>query len=78
MRGPALNHLPDTGCSLHSACLTCPFAVCRYDAGGHVAVQTEVITAAKARGLSVTAIAGELGVGRRTVFRHLAMARQAR
>lgn len=75
------NNLPehqtfkDTGCSLHPACLTCPEVVCRYDGENAVAARQAAIVALRQLGLSAVAIAAELHITRRTVFRRLALER---
>lgn len=74
----------DTGCSLHPACLTCPEVVCRYDGedtvGGGLrarqsAARQAAIVALRRLGWSPMAIAAELHLSRRTVFRRLALER---
>jgi transposase-like protein len=68
----------DTGCELHSRCLTCPLERCRYDvAGGLHQLRTagrdrEVLSLHAAAGLTVDDIAARVGISRRTVFRILA------
>jgi hypothetical protein len=71
----------DTGCEVAPACLTCPLAVCRYDASAiadYLAGQQARLRSQRARardllakGESVSCIAAALGVSRRTVFRYL-------
>lgn len=70
----------DTGCRLHSSCLTCPLAVCLYEDPGTThrlinrASDAEVLRL-RAEGLTVTEVAKRLGLSRRTVFRISANAR---
>ena len=71
--------LPDTGCDLHPACLSCPLPVCRYDGKkGLASIRVANMTAAalrlRADGLKPEEIAEQIGRGRRTVFRLLAEA----
>lgn len=69
----------DTGCSLHPACLTCPFETCRYDdpmrsqRSRSFGQETAKLAA---EGMRPHQIAAKLNVSRRTVFRHLALARR--
>lgn len=73
---PSHDMHPDTGCDLHPACLTCPFAVCRYELPNGVqmlrasARKAEVMRAWRA-GEQPTDIASRLGVSARTVYRHI-------
>jgi transcriptional regulator of acetoin/glycerol metabolism len=71
----------DSGCELHTSCLTCPLVRCRYDEPGGV---TRIVSRARDQsmlqvrredGLTIEAIARRFGVSRRTVFRVLARAR---
>jgi CRP-like cAMP-binding protein len=71
----------DSGCSVHSSCLTCPLVRCRYDDPGGIRAllsvgRDERILALRQQGrMTVKQIAERLGVSRRTVFRVLARAR---
>lgn len=69
----------DRGCHHHPACLTCPFERCRLEVS--ISTQRSMAKAEKARalranGLSIDAVAHEVGVSRRSVFRMLADARR--
>ncbi len=77
---PERGRYRDTGCDLHTACLTCPFERCRYDRPAdslsHAAVckaerNRGRIQQALARGLNGPEIASETGLSLRTVYRHL-------
>ena len=73
----------DTGCEVHSSCLTCPLVRCRYDEpGGARALlgqeRDRAILALRRDGRPISLIAQRFGVSRRTVFRVLAAAREAR
>ena len=63
----------DTGCSLHSSCLSCPFDRCRYDIGigGSVRANERGIEVKRLRSLgwTGTAIARHLGITVRSVWR---------
>ena len=78
---PEHTHYVDTGCSLHSSCLTCPLARCRYEEpGGARRILSDdrdrsILTLRHEQGLPVNAIAQRYGVSRRTVFRILARER---
>jgi len=65
----------DTGCSLHSACLSCPFEQCRFDGEGTRSLRAERtkqrVRDAWVRGLSINGIAAEAGISRRSVHRVL-------
>lgn len=69
--------LADEGCSLHPACLTCPFERCRYDGLAEVQQQqamdarASAIRRLRADGLTIAEIAGQLGISRRTAQRAL-------
>jgi len=68
----------DTGCDLHSACLTCPLVRCRYDRRSGVRGLRNEFRDARIRrlrrqGKSVPQIMAETGVSRRTVYRVLAL-----
>jgi hypothetical protein len=71
----------DTGCELHSSCLTCPLVRCRYDEpGGARKLRSEdrdrsILELQRESRLPVGAIAKRFGISRRTVFRVLARAR---
>jgi len=67
----------DDGCDYHPACLTCPFAVCRYDAPDGIrgvlnAERDTDLVRLRAQGVSVSGLARRFGISRRTVFRILA------
>ena len=77
-------HTPyvDTGCEVHSSCLTCPLVRCRYDEPGgaralHGQERDRTILALRREGRPISLIAQRFGVSRRTVFRVLAAAREA-
>ena len=71
----------DTGCDIHPSCLTCPLERCRYDApGGARAIRGEerdrrIVALWREAGRSVSSLASEFQVSRRTVFRVLSRAR---
>jgi transposase-like protein len=71
---------PDKGCTYHPACLTCPFERCRYDGPDGPRFRARrydaQIVALRNEGWGVDAIAGMLGISRRTVFRAAVAARQ--
>jgi hypothetical protein len=80
---PENTHYTDTGCDVHSSCLTCPLVRCRYDIPGGArrllsAGRDRSIAEMRHRGLGVEEIARRFGVSRRTVFRVLARARGGR
>ncbi len=71
----------DTGCDVHSNCLTCPLVRCRYDEpGGARRIRSrgrdQTIVARRRAGEGVEEIASRIGVSRRTVFRALARTRR--
>jgi hypothetical protein len=71
----------DTGCEVHSSCLSCPLVRCRYDQpGGTRRIVSEgrdrSIVALRRAGEGVEEIASRFGVSRRTVFRALARTRR--
>ena len=76
-----LEHV-DTGCDLHPACLTCPLPVCRYDmdAKGGARAQNLLRDAEIARlyqqRVGIKELTARFGIGRRSVFRALARAKQ--
>ena len=60
------------GCRVYGHCLTCPLPACVYDAPRAVAAKVSrarEVERLMAGGLGPTAVAAELGVSRRTVFR---------
>lgn len=66
----------DTGCEYHPSCLTCPFAVCRYDlAQGlrtlQILAQAKEAVRMRSGGATVDECARLLGVHPRTVYRML-------
>jgi transcriptional regulator of acetoin/glycerol metabolism len=85
-RSPRRDALPehtsyaDTGCTIHSSCLTCPLVRCRYDEPGGARKllsdeRDRSILALRRQGRPISVIANRFGVSRRTVFRALAHAR---
>ena len=71
----------DTGCEVHSSCLTCPLVRCRYDEPGGARRlisrgRDRSIVALRRRGMGFEEIASRFGVSRRTVFRALARGRE--
>ncbi len=78
---PEHTQYADTGCDLHSNCLTCPLARCRYDepGGARRLLSDErdhsILVLQSEAGLPVSALAERFGLSRRTVFRDLARAR---
>lgn len=78
---PEHTHYRDSGCDLHSNCLTCPLIRCRYDEPGggrrlgSAGRDYQVLDLQRRGGKSIEAIAREVGVSRRTVFRILARSR---
>jgi hypothetical protein len=69
------DYLPDTGCSLHNSCFTCPFPQCRYDerlttqAANAIRRRTEELAK---EGLAARQIARRLNRAEGTIFRILA------
>ena len=64
----------DDGCSYHDHCLTCPFSVCRLDAGREVLAKerrVQTIRPLLAAGLSAEEMMATAGPPRRTVMRAL-------
>jgi hypothetical protein len=85
-RSPRRDALPehtsyaDTGCDIHSSCLTCPLPRCRYDEPGGARKllsdeRDRTILQLRREGRPISAIASSFGVSRRTVFRVLAHSR---
>ena len=77
---PEHTHYADTGCDVHPSCLSCPLVRCRYDEpGGARKLQADQrdasIVVLQREGASIDAIASQMGVSRRTVFRVLARER---
>jgi hypothetical protein len=80
---PLIDRLPeftsyrDAGCDLHSSCLTCPLAQCRYDDPGWIQRgereerDTAILRARSAEALPVVDLATRFGVSTRTVHRAL-------
>ena len=70
--------MEDKGCSYHPRCLTCPFEVCRFEAGSYMGGSWRAREDAKrardlrAAGVDVNGIARVLDCSRRRVFRLLA------
>lgn len=69
----------DDGCHIHPSCLDCPLDRCIFDIdvrGEHredVTVMGRQMAQMLAQGASVAEIAAHFGVGKRTVFRYLAL-----
>ncbi|MBI5289949.1 MAG: helix-turn-helix domain-containing protein [Chloroflexi bacterium] len=64
----------DTGCDIAPSCLRCPLPSCRYDEPLHVAASRERrarVVALWDGGLAVGAIAVEVGLSERSVYRVL-------
>lgn len=63
----------DTGCSYHPACLTCPFAKCRYDTPGGERVvvidRNEQVRQLSAQGYRAWRVADMVGMSTRQVYR---------
>lgn len=62
----------DDGCSLAPSCLACPLITCRYDMAPKQAVAMVAayrVRALLAQGLTMDAVAAQMGTHRRTVFR---------
>jgi hypothetical protein len=85
-RAPRRDALPehtsyaDTGCDIHTSCLTCPLVRCRYDEPGGARKllsdeRDRTILQLRGEGRPISAIASRFGVSRRTVFRVLAHSR---
>ncbi len=77
---PEHTHYADTGCQVHHSCLTCPLVRCRYDEPGGarklLADERDAsIVVLQRQGASIDAIASQMRVSRRTVFRVLARER---
>ena len=78
---PEHTNYHDSGCDLHPSCLSCPLARCRYDEPGGARRllsgerDSQVLDLQRRGGATIEAIAREVGVSRRTVFRILARAR---
>ena len=80
---PAIDHLPestvyrDSGCDLHSSCLSCPLPRCRYDDPGWVQREeregrdSQVRQARAIDHLTINELASRFGVSARTVHRIL-------
>lgn len=69
-----MNSLPYNGCSYHDDCLTCPLPKCRYDMAPKQAEAMYTmyrVVQLHENGVPVHEIMAQLGVSRRTVFRHL-------
>ena len=79
---PEHTHYADTGCQVHHSCLTCPLVRCRYDEPGGarklLADERDAsIVVLQRQGASIDAIASQMSVSRRTVFRVLARERMS-
>ena len=76
-RLPDVETFRDSGCSLHSSCLTCPLPRCRYDDPGWLQREerdsrdAEVLRLKARHQLSVDQLADKFGVSTRTVHRIL-------
>lgn len=71
---PEFKDYADTGCHLHSACLTCPFSTCLAEEGPspHKArslALTSHLQALRDSGLTVMQVVAATGVSRRTAYR---------
>jgi hypothetical protein len=72
---PEYSDYPDTGCQYWSACLSCPFERCRFDADRVEAERLWNMQQAlelRAQGLTVRTVAAKLELSERTVMRLLA------
>jgi methylphosphotriester-DNA--protein-cysteine methyltransferase len=73
----------DTGCAVHSACLSCPLPRCRYDEPGWLqreersARDAEVLTIRAHQALTVEQLASRFNLSQRTVHRILQRSRAA-
>jgi AraC-like DNA-binding protein len=82
-RTTTLDHLPefttykDTGCDVHSSCLTCPLPRCRYDEPGwllreeRTSRNAEIMKFRMSGQASIDDLASRFGVSVRTVHRIL-------
>lgn len=87
-RGPKVDTLPeltryhDDGCDLHPACLTCPFAACRYDTPNlpppRVVIHAAILRAFNEEHLTAKELTVRFNTPKRTVHRILATARRER
>ena len=73
---PEYTRYRDDGCDVHSHCLTCPLARCRYDEPGGLralvnAHRDREIVEMRLSGAGVGELAGRFGLSRRSVFRIL-------
>jgi hypothetical protein len=75
---PEYQQYRDTGCSLHSACLTCPFETCRYEdvlrhakggSSGKGQLNQRLINELSSSGMNYAEIARRLNLSSRTVRR---------
>jgi predicted transcriptional regulator YheO len=68
---------PDTGCELHSRCLTCPFEECQYETTyeakreAKIADMMELTHKLYSTGLTQKEVAERLNISRRQVIRYL-------
>jgi hypothetical protein len=68
----------DTGCELHSACLTCPFEVCRHDLHterADMVVRRQMTLKLTGEGMTAKEIALRLGISYTAVRRYKGSAR---
>ena len=76
-RLPEISIYQETGCDIHSACLTCPLPQCRYDDPGWVQREergqrdVELLKLRAYHALPVPELAVRFGVSTRTVHRIL-------
>lgn len=68
----------DHGCDISPSCLECPLARCKYDEPGIAYVSSsEQVAELRQQGLSVSAIAKQLGISERSVYRRAERARRS-
>jgi hypothetical protein len=73
----------DDGCEVSPSCLTCPLPVCRYEIRGGLAALQRLPRDAELldehrKGAGIESLCRRFNLSRRTVFRILAAARQAK
>ena len=73
---PENAHYGDDGCDYHPACLTCPLAICRYEAPDGIrgmlnAPRDADIVRLRAQGVPVGNLCEQSGLSRRSVYRIL-------
>ena len=69
----------DDGCEVAPHCLTCPLPRCRFDEPGGLrtmlsAARNQEVIDARRGGMAISAISGQFGISRRSVFRILQQA----